>query len=108
MGCVDDRFVAVGNSKDGGQCGFYKGKLLFVEFARIKASLLIEREDGKRSPNHAGRLSANEFDNDVGHAHSLSRENREAMACRVLEHPVKRGVRQAIEGIVHGDEVPLE
>lgn len=108
MGCVDDRLVAVGNSKHGGQCRLCEGKLLLAEFARVKASFVIERENRKRGPNYAGRLSANELDNNVGHAYSLPRENREAMVCRISEHPIKRGVRQAIEGVVHGDEVPLE
>ena len=108
MGCVDDRLVAVGNSKHGGQCRLCEGKLQLAELARVKASFVIEREYRKRGPNYAGRLSASELDNDVGHAYSLPRENREAMVCRISEHPIKRGVRQAIEGVVHGDEVPLE
>lgn len=108
MGCVDDRLVAVGNSKHGGQCRLCEGKFLPAELARVKASFVIEREYRKRGPNYAGRLSANELDNNVGHAYSLPRENREAMVCRISEHPIKRGVRQAIEGVVHGDEVPLE
>jgi hypothetical protein len=108
MGCVDDRLVPVGNSEHGGQCRLCEGKLLLAELARVKASFVIERENRKRGPNYAGRLSANELDNNVGHAHSLPRENREAMACRISEHPIKRGVRRAIEGVVYGDKVPLE
>ena len=107
MRCVDDRLVVVGNSKNGSQCSLCEGKLLRCEPARVKAPFLIKREDRERSPNDAGGLSTNELDNDVGHAHSLPREKWEALACRISEHPIEHGIRQTIDGVVNGDEVPL-
>jgi len=108
MAGFDDRLVAVGTSKHGGQCRLYEGKLLLLKLAGVKASFVIERENSKRGSNYAGRLSATKLDNNVGHAHSLPGESWKAMACRISEHPIKRGVRKTIDGVVQGDEVPLE
>ncbi len=60
--------------------------LLMLDGRRIQESSTIERENAERGPNNPDRLTIQELDRDVGHAHALPGKPREAVACRVLEH----------------------
>jgi hypothetical protein len=67
-------------------------------------AIVINSEDGKRATNDADRNAVNDFDDNVSHTHSLSREGGQAMAIRISQHPVKPRIRQAAEGAVIRDE----
>lgn len=106
--CVDDLLITVGVCKHRGQRSFNPCILLLAKPAYVNAPRVINRENAERCTNHGGRLPADEFDNNLGGADSLSREFRQATARRIPEHPIEGGVRHAVNRVVHGDEVPLD
>jgi len=82
--------------------------LLLVKPARVDAAIVVEGQNGKRAPEHADWNSIDEFDDHVGHAHSLPRESGQTMASRILKHPVELRVRQAMEASVLSNEKSTE
>jgi hypothetical protein len=103
-GGVNDCSVRVGAGKHWSQCRLCKSSLLPAKPSQVDAALVIKTENGKRVPNDADGLSADEFDDDRGHAHTLPGETWQAMACRIPKHPVELRVRQATEAVVVRDE----
>ena len=67
-----------------------------VECARVKASLVVKRDKTERSPNDANRLAVQKLYDDLGHAHPSPGEAGQAVACRIPEHLLEFGIRQAI------------
>jgi hypothetical protein len=74
MGCVDDRVVAVVSGKHGIQCRLCEGKLVPAESGRVDAACIIESENGERPVDDADRISGDELNDHVCHAHTLPRE----------------------------------
>jgi hypothetical protein len=100
MSGVDHGVVALRNSEHGGQSRLCEGKLLPFESGGVDTAFVIEGEHSKGAADDAPRTAIGQFDDQVGHAHSLPREDRQAMVCRISQHPVESRVRQAIEAIV--------
>jgi len=90
-GCVDDRLIAViiEYGKDRCDDRLRESELLLFESGRIEASFGIENKNGKRVPNDAHRVSGRKLDYDAGHSRSLPRENWQAVACGISQHPVE-------------------
>jgi len=107
VGGVNDRFGAARSSQHGSQRQFCKCKLLPAQFARDDTSLAVKRENGKRRPHDSDRRAPNEFDDDFGCAHPLPSKQRHEMVCRISQHPVELRVRQAIDGLIPCNEIPL-
>jgi len=104
MGGVDHCVVALGSSEHGGQSRLCERMLLPVESGRVDAAFVFEGEHSKGAPDDAPRTAIDQFDDQIGRAHSLLREDGQAMACRISQHPVERRGRQAIEAVVMSDE----
>jgi len=75
---------------------------------RIQESSTIEREDAERGPNNPDRLTIQELDRDVGHAHALPGKTRESVASGVLEHALECRVRETIESVFPIEQEPTE
>jgi len=71
-----------------------------VERVRVKASFVVKGEKTERGPNDANRLAVQKLHDDVGHARPGPGETRQAVACRIPEHLLEPGVRQAIQTVV--------
>ena len=80
MGGVDDGVVAVGDRQHGIQGPLCEGKLMPVKSGCVNAAFVIKSENGERPADDADRISGDELDDHVGHAHSLLREHWQAMA----------------------------
>lgn len=80
--------------------------LLAIERALVKVSLVVKGDKAEGDPDHPNRLAVQELHDDVGHAHSGSSKSGPPMACRIPQHLVELGVRQAIQAIVLVEQKP--
>lgn len=107
-GGVENPLLAPGNIERGVKRRFCKGPLLFDKPARVNSALVVERQYGERPAEHADWGATIQLDDQVGHAHSLRRKDRQDMGIRIPQHPVEQCVRQAIEASILSDEKSTE
>lgn len=81
-------------------------RIFVFESAWVEAAFGIKREDGKRVPNDAHRIPGHPFNDHIGHARSLPREDWQTVVRRILQRPLEFGGPQSPEGIVSIEEGP--
>lgn len=77
-----------------------QGTLLLVVTTHVCTARAVKLEDGKRFPAHTIRFSVKKLDHQLCRTYSLPGKKWDKFHLWVLNHPLKSGIRNAIERAV--------